>query len=143
MNPQLERWFDAKFFVEDLGGTFGPYERIRRLGGSNDEWIIWGLGENEANARLYNGGESCKLEAMVSRGVFDGLYMSYSENGELEKINIAMATFLYLTGNPDLVKIANYLYDNDWDVLMGVCVNSGRIIVDWEDEEGNSIDETP
>jgi len=136
MNSQLEVWRDVSLFSESLGGTTVPYERILQLI-TKDRWIVWGLDQMGANARFYNGGEDCRLEVMLSQEKLNGLYMIYSDNGELERVSMSLMAFLYLTRGEESIEIAHSLLDSNQDVLMSVEPLLGRVVVSWVDKNGN------
>ena len=134
MNP-WEEMPKVTMCVDDLGGTVRPYEQFGDVE-TKEKWITWNLGWNGAYCSLYGGGEDCELEVTLGLGYLDSLRMFYDETGELEKINMSLVHFLFLTGEESLMEMAGVMAEHGQDALVGIYVFSGRVVIDWDHGDG-------
>lgn len=134
MNEQVGAWLRSRWVETDLGGTLGFFRRFERL--SDQALVInWELNEG-ANAVMIAGGERCELGVTIYWHDLAGYHLNYDETGELEMVNMSLTVLLRLTGNVDLMEVADFLMEDGQDVLMSVRPFLGRWIVDWKNEEG-------
>jgi len=126
-----ERWYGASMISEDPGGTTVPFEKVRRIG-SREEWVQWNLEREAVMAILYNGGESCEMELLLSFGKLNGLHLKYSETGVLEKVQMSLVVFMCLSGNRALAEMASMMLDDGSDIDIVIEPLTGKVRTSWD-----------
>lgn len=116
---------------EDPGGTTVPFEKVRRIG-SREERVQWNLEREAVMAILYNGGESCEMELLLSFGKLNGLHLKYSETGILEKVQMSLVVFMCLSGNSALAEMASVMLDDGSDIDIVIEPLVGKVETKWD-----------
>jgi hypothetical protein len=131
-----EAFEKARFLVnDDLGGTFGSYERYIDPNGRKFK-LNWGSSNEFLGLRLEGGNGRGGFEAMLDWKGMEGLYLEYDETGDLKNVHVSLATLLCVTGQYSLVKVGREMIREGQDISMGIKPWSRWIAADWIDSEG-------